>query len=267
MPEVSRGDVTITFADDGDGPAVVLLHGHTLDRRVWLPVLGPLRDAGLRVIRPDLRGHGRSSRPDSGYHVSHHAHDIVAVLDDAGVRRATVVGFSFGGGVALELAEVHASRVGALGLVAPVLPDRPFEPAFMDSLRDVARTTRADGLAAAMAGPWLESPLFAHSFTRPGVREATAAIVRDFPGAEFLATERDRIDRGWTVPERLGEIARPTRVLVGECEMAGFRGFADEIAAGVPSAEIEVVPDAGHLLPLEAPDAVAAMIVDLVRQS
>jgi len=263
MPELVRDDVTISYADEGTGPAVLLLHGHTFDRRVWEPQLAALLGAGLRVLRPDLRGHGRSTRPDAGYHVSHHAADVETVLDAAGVERATVVGFSFGGGVGLELALTRPDRVAALGLVATVLPERPFEPEFMDSLRAVARAIRADGVPAAMAGPWADGPLFAHSFTKPGVREATLAIVRDFPGAEFLATERDRVARGWTVPDRLAEIAVPTRVMVGEREMPGFRAWAEEIAAAVPGATLDVVPDGGHLLPLETPDRVTDMILDL----
>lgn len=267
MPQVIRDEVTIFYADEGSGPAVLLLHGHTFDHRVWEPQLPALLEAGCRVIRPDLRGHGRSGRPDRGYHVSHHAADVAAVLDDAGVESAAVVGFSFGGGVALELALTHPGRVEALGLISTVLPERPFEPEFMDNLRAVARTIRSEGVPAAMAGPWADGPLFAHSFTRPGVREATLAIVRDFPGAEFLASERDRVERGWTVPERLAEVAVPTRVLVGEREMPGFRAWADEIAAAVPGASLEIVADAGHLLPLETPEVVAALILGLCRRS
>jgi pimeloyl-ACP methyl ester carboxylesterase len=266
MPEFTRDEVTISFSDEGAGRAVVLLHGHTLDRRVWLPVVPQLLDAGLRVIRPDLRGHGRSSRPDTGYHVSHHSADVVALLDELDIGRAAVIGFSFGGGVALETAVTQSSRLSAMGLVAPVMPDRPFEPSFMENLREVARTIRSEGVAPAMAGPWQSSPLFAHSFTKEGIREAVTAIVAGFPGAEFLATERDRIDRDWKLPDRLDEISAPTRVMVGEMEMPGFRGFADEAANGIPGAELDVVSDCGHLLPLEAPDAVAEMILGLFSE-
>ncbi|MCU0304805.1 MAG: alpha/beta hydrolase [Thermoanaerobaculales bacterium] len=265
MAELSRPEVTISYSDQGDGATVALLHGHTFDRRVWRPVLPALLDAGCRVVRPDLRGHGLSSRPDRGYHVSHHAGDLIALLDHLGIERAAIAGFSFGGGVALEAALTHPERVAALALISTTLPDRPFEPIFMDNLREVARTIRSAGVAAAMAGPWLSGPLFARSFTRPGVREATLAIVRDFPGAEFLAAERDRVERGWTVPERLAEITAPTVVMVGEHELPGFRGYADEIAAAIPGATLDIVPDRGHLLPLEAPDAVARMIIGLAR--
>ena len=263
MPEFTRDEVTISFSDEGSGDPVLLLHGHTLDRRVWDPVTARLLEAGLRVIRPDLRGHGRSTRPDSGYHVSHHSADMVGLLDSVGVDRAAVVGFSFGGGVALEMALTSPGRVAALGLVSTTMPDRPFEPAFMESLREVARAIRSQGVSAAMAGPWACNPLFAHSFTKVGIREAVAAIVKDFPGAEFLATERDRVERDWVVPDRLAEIAAPANVMVGEKEMPGFKAYAEEAATGIPGATIEVVPDCGHLLPLEAPDAVAEMIIGL----
>jgi pimeloyl-ACP methyl ester carboxylesterase len=265
MPDIFRDTVTISYSDEGSGRPVVLLHGHTFDRRMWDLVMPRLLEAGARIIRPDLRGHGRSTRPGSGYRVSHHAADVVALLDAVDAERAAIIGFSFGGGVALELAVTSSNRVAALGLTAPVMPDRPFEPVFMDNLREVARSIRSEGVAAAMAGPWLSSPLFAHSFTKHGIREQVAAIVRDFPGAEFLATERDRVERDWRLPDRLGEIAVPTRVMVGDHEMPGFRAFADEAASGIPGARLEVVPDCGHLLPLEAPDRVADLIVDLIK--
>jgi len=265
MPQVERDGVTISYLDQGQGPALLLIHGHTLDHRVWEAAMPVIGRAGLRVIRPDLRGHGRSARPERGYHLSHHAQDMVAVLAQAGVGRAVVAGLSLGGGIALELALARPEAVTALVLVSPVMPDRPFEPVFMDNLREVARTVRGQGIAAAMRGPWLESPLFAASFTRPGVREQVLDMISDFPGAEYLAIERDQVQREWKVPDRLGEIAVPTLVLVGERELPGFRAFADEAAASIPGARLEVLAGAGHLLPLEQPDTVGRLIVEQMQ--
>lgn len=265
MPEIIRDGVSLSYTDEGVGRPVLLLHGHTLDRRAWLGVVPHLLTAGLRVIRPDLRGHGRSDRPDFGYHFTDHAADMIALLDRLEIERTAVIGFSFGGGVAMEMAITRPDRVHALGMVAAVMPDRPFEPAFMENLRQVAGAIRSKGVAAAMAETWSDSPLFSHSFTKPGVREAVAAIVADFPGAEFLATRRDEVSRQWKVPDRLSEIAIPTAVMVGEREMAGFRGYADEAASAIPGATLEIVPDCGHLLPFEAPDAVARMIIGLFK--
>jgi pimeloyl-ACP methyl ester carboxylesterase len=193
--------------------------------------------------------------------------DLAALIDVIGVEHVGVVGFSFAGGVALELALTRDHRMAFLGLLAPVLPDRPFEDEFKDNLRQVARTIRSEGIAAAMAGPWLSSPLFAHAFTKPGIRAMVADIVKDFPGAEFLAAERDLVDREWKLPDRLSDIGIPTRVMVGEQEMPGFRAFADEATQRIPGATLEVVPGCGHLLPLEAPKAVAEMVVDLCTAS
>jgi pimeloyl-ACP methyl ester carboxylesterase len=265
MPNTTNGDVTIHYEDEGSGEPVLLIHGHTMDRRIWDPVMPFLRAVDLRVLRPDLRGHGLSTRPDFGYHVSHHASDMAAVLDDAGIDSATAVGYSIGGGVALEMALTVSDRLSGLVLMSPVMPDRPFEAAFMDNLREVARISRSEGIEAAMSGPWASNPLFEFSFSKPGVREAAEIINRDFPGAEYLATQRDRIERDWTVPERLSEIGATTVVIAGDRETPGFRAYAEEAAEGIPGARIEFFENCGHLLPFEEPERVAQAIIEVVQ--
>ncbi len=267
MATVDNGGIEIFYLDEGGGWPVLLLHGHTLDHRIWDNVTPALFERGLRVIRPDLRGHGRSTMPSKGYHVSHHAGDMVAVLDAVGVERATVVGFSLGGGVAMELVVTHPERVAGLALVAPVMPDRPFETAFLDNLKAVARVARTEGIRAAMVGPWASSPLFRVSLAKPGIRERVEPILLDFPGAEYLATERDRVEREWTVPERLKEVQVPTAVLVGGDEMPGFKGYAREAAERIPGASVRDVPDCGHLLPVEAPAEVVSAILEVIPEA
>jgi len=266
MPKATNGDVTLHYEDEGPGKPVLLIHGHTMDRRIWDPVMPELRAADLRVLRPDLRGHGLSTRPDFGYHLSHHASDMEAVLDNAGIESATVVGYSIGGGVALEMALTLPTRLNGLVLMSPVMPDRPFEAAFMDNLREVAQVARTEGIEAAMLGPWASNPLFEFSFSKTGIRDAAMVINRDFPGAEYLATQRDRIEREWTAPDRLSEIEVQTTVVAGACETPGFRAYAEEAAAGIPGARIEFFEDCGHLLPLEEPDRVARAIIGVARE-
>lgn len=261
MAETTRDEVRLHFLDDGLGQPVLLIHGHTLDLRVWDGVVGELVAAGRRAIRYDLRGHGRSGRPARGYHWVDHAADAAAVLDAAAVARAPVVGYSVGGGIALEVALTMPGRVSSLVLLSPVLPDREYEPEFFASLREVARATRRDGIRAAMLGPWLESPLWRGSIARPGVRERLAEIVAEFPGAEYLAAERDRVERDWTVPDRLPEIAVPALVAIGELELPGFRTWAAEIAGDIPGARFELLAGLGHLHLLENPALVARLVL------
>lgn len=260
MPEAINGDVRLHYLDEGQGEALLLVHGHTLDLRIWDRVVPSLVGAGLRVLRADLRGHGRSGRPDRGYHWMHHASDMAAVLDAAGVGSCALVGFSLGGGVALEMAVTMADRVASLVLLSAVLPDRPFEKAFFDNLREVARAIRADGVAAAMRGPWLASPLWSSSGLGREVRRELERIVADFPGADYLATERDRVERDWQLPGRLGEIAVPTLVIAGAEELPGFVAWSEEIAGAIPGARLELLEGHGHLHLLEAPDRIAAVI-------
>ncbi len=267
MPDAANDNVTVHYEDEGSGEPLLLIHGHTMDGRIWTPVMPTLLGAGLRVLRPDLRGHGRSTRPDSGYHVSHHAADMVAVLEDAGIDATTAVGYSIGGAIALEMAVTLADRIRGLVLVSPVMPDRPFEPTFMENLKEVARVTRGQGIESAMLGPWASSPLFAFSFSKPAIREAAMSIIREFPGAEYLATERDQVKRSWSVPDRLAEIEVPTTVIAGDSEMPGFRAFAEEAASGIPGARLEILDRCGHLLPLEEPDRLVNAILRTVRST
>ncbi len=262
MPKTTRNGVRLHYEIEGNGQPVLLIHGHTLDLTIWDDLVAPLVAAGCRVIRFDLRGHGRSDRPEKDYRISDHATDAFCVLGHARVDRAAVIGYSIGGGIALEMALTNPLRVDRLGLMSPVLPDRPFEAAFFDNLRSVARVVRADGMRAAMSGPWMASPLWAESLSKPGVAERLEAIVRDFPGAEYLASQRDQPNRDWTVPARLGEISQPTLVMVGEREMPGFLAWASEIAEVIPNATLEVFDGLGHLHLLESPDFIAHVLTE-----
>ena len=106
----------------GDGPAVLLVHAGVADSRMWPGVAGQLA-ATHRVVTCDLRGFGKSPLPPERFS---HAADLVALLDELGIERAAVVGASFGGYVALELALRAPGRVMALALLDPFLDE--FDP-------------------------------------------------------------------------------------------------------------------------------------------
>ncbi len=109
---ISRGGVEIVVDDEGDGPAVLLLHGWPDTAALWGPVGEQLRAAGFRTIAPDQRGCGRSDKPDAtdAYKVHELVADAVAVLDGCGVARATVVGHDWGANLAWVLATFLPQR-------------------------------------------------------------------------------------------------------------------------------------------------------------
>ncbi len=109
-------DATIDVSSDGSGDPIVLIHGFPLTREVWDSQAAQLA-AHARVIRPDMRGCGRSSAPEGPYLMETLAGDVAAILDAIGVERAAIVGHSMGGYVAMAFCRMYAERVTRLGLV------------------------------------------------------------------------------------------------------------------------------------------------------
>src|SRR6478672_1308464 len=102
----------------GTGPAMLLLHGLGCDHRTWLPVIDSL-SRHYTVIAPDLLGHGMSDKPRADYSVGGFANGMRDLLTVLGIDKATVVGHSFGGGVAMQFAYQFPERTERLVLVAP----------------------------------------------------------------------------------------------------------------------------------------------------
>jgi pimeloyl-ACP methyl ester carboxylesterase len=130
---VRRGDVEIVAYEAGpaDGPVVLLSHGFPELAYSWRHQLPALAEAGYRVVAPDQRGYGRSSRPDSveAYDIVQLTGDAVAVLDDLGSERAVVVGHDWGSMVASHTALLHPDRVaGLVNMSVPHLPRSPMPP-------------------------------------------------------------------------------------------------------------------------------------------
>jgi pimeloyl-ACP methyl ester carboxylesterase len=109
--------VSVYAQDAGNGPPVVLLAGFGLSHEVWDGEVHELADAGHRVVCIDLRGTGRSDKPIGDYSVARLAADVEAVLDALDLADVTLVGWSFGGQVALALAATSPARIARLVLV------------------------------------------------------------------------------------------------------------------------------------------------------
>jgi pimeloyl-ACP methyl ester carboxylesterase len=116
MRRVAGEGVTLAVADEGAGPAVLLLHGFPDSSYVWRHQVAPLIEAGLRVVAPDLRGFGESDAPEAveEYALTRSVADMLAVLDALDVERAHVVGHDFGAALAWLLAAMAPDRVDRL---------------------------------------------------------------------------------------------------------------------------------------------------------
>ena len=116
MIRINGDDVELAVLDEGEGEAVLLIHGFPDSARLWRHQLPTLTDAGFRVVAPDLRGFGASGKPAdvAAYRMHHAVKDMLAVLDALGIERAHVVGHDWGAAVAWALALMAPQRVNRL---------------------------------------------------------------------------------------------------------------------------------------------------------
>jgi len=135
----------------GAGRPVVLIHGWPLSGQSWTAQVGPLRDAGYRVVVYDRRGFGRSDKPSSGFDYDHLADDLAGVIQDLDLRDATLVGFSMGGGeVARYISRHGQGRLHSVVFAAAVTPymlktpDNPEGPLTQDKAQAMASDLKAD---------------------------------------------------------------------------------------------------------------------------
>jgi 3-oxoadipate enol-lactonase len=105
------------YIEIGRGSPLICLHGYALDHTIWLDMAEEMK-SNVRLILPDLRGHGKSPSPEGKYSMLSMAEDILQIMDSLSIERATIAGHSMGGYIALALAELHQDRLLGLALIA-----------------------------------------------------------------------------------------------------------------------------------------------------
>ncbi|MEA2176824.1 MAG: 2-succinyl-6-hydroxy-2,4-cyclohexadiene-carboxylate synthase [Solirubrobacteraceae bacterium] len=234
---------------------LLLLHGFTQTGGSWSPVLAALGEGTYRPVAPDIRGHGEAGdRRPIGFE------EVVAdVLEAAGDGPFTLAGYSQGGRIALHLALAVPERVRRLVLISTT--------AGIDGEEDRARRRAADEIIAGRmegqgmevaARAWAAQALFGGQ-TDQVFELAHEDRMRNDPAN--LAAALRGIGTGRMTPlwERLPELTMPAAVLVGARDLK-FVDLGRRLADTLPDASFTVVPEAGHALPLEAPEAVAAAL-------
>ena len=246
------GDLRVVSS--GAGPPVVLLHGFTFDVTMWDDLAARLEQEHA-VVRYDQRGFGASPDPVGPYS---DVTDLWQVMDSQRIERAVLVGASMGGGLALDAALSNVDRVGGLVLLGPNLPGGAGDAEFGRWWHMLEQTARSEGVAAARQ-LWLSHPLFSFSGGTAAARQRLASLTQAYRGFHWLHQD-PREETEPAAATRLGEVDAPTLVLVGEHETSLFSSYAHTIAEHVPAARLEVIPDAGHMVGLDAPEHTADLM-------
>jgi pimeloyl-ACP methyl ester carboxylesterase len=176
-----------------------------------------------------------------------------------------VIGLSLGGWVAHEFALTYPNSVSALVLVDSALRRYDYSPECAATIDAIYRLGGEGRLEEAKAG-WLADPLFACSSRPPTVAPRLAAMVETYSGWHLQHDDpHPSLER--PALERLPEIAAPTLVIVGEEDLPDFHAIADLLAARIPHARKLVLPGAGHMANMDAPDAFNAAVLDFLAAS
>ncbi len=263
MGEVSLRRPMLAFTSSGrpGGPRVVLLHGWPLDASIWSDVAAPLASGGVHLLCPDLPGLGSSPSLDpDGWTVEAYADAVAAFLGAFGPGRSAVAGHSFGGYVALALAERHPDLLSGLGLVASrtVADTEAGRRGRLETIEKV----RSGGARVLL--PDLARKLLAPSPPAPLLERATSAIARARPDGVIagLAAMAARPDRTAVLESFHG----PVLVLHGSDDQ-----LIPEQEAAQPKASRTVVREilsgVGHMPMWEDPAAAAHAILRWARAS
>jgi len=256
----------LSYEASGSGEPMVLLHGHSFDRRMWDPQIAELAKH-YRVIRYDLRGYGLSDLPDEGRDFLH-AEDLTAVLDYLKIPKAHVVGLSLGGYVVGDMVALHPDRLLsatiASGGVFDGTASRDLSPQQREEQLAVVEKVRVEGIDA-LKKNWQEALLQGTGPRADSVRPMLSAMIGDWSAWQPLHVEPHSL-LGHEAITKI-ESAKPQ---VPVLWIAGANDrYQDSVAkfrAVLPDMEVVILPDAGHLSNLEQPQAFTDTLLAFLKK-
>lgn len=272
MPTTTANGLKFHYQQAGSGPDVVLIHGVTGDLSIWFLCRAMQALSGShRVTAYDLRGHGYSDAPPSGYTSADHARDLFALMDALEIESAAVVGHSFGGVIALHAAVLEPARVEAL-----VLSD-PYFPA-LRHLEDVSRWGHWQNFReeAERAGVTLSDEhwydlgqFFDQVLHLEGDRLLKFRREVGLPALNRLLRlggttcgDDSKVEAGLTA-ELIEGVAVPAFAIYGEA--SPFLATADYLVEHLPDCRSAIVPNAKHRAPEENPEGFLQLLQGFVE--
>lgn len=256
MPRIRSGDAEIVYEILGDGPPVLLLHPFPAHRALWLPAAQSLINR-YRVILPDLRGHGDSGVGEGSATMEKHAADLARVLDHAEAGRVAIAGVSIGGYAFFEFWRRYRGRVAAV-----ILCDTK------------AQADTPEGRAARLKA--------AADVMEQGTEPFVESMIPKLLGKTTLNTRHDLVDGARRMmlkmsPEGISQVQKgmaerpdsvgtlktinvPALVVVGDEDTLSSLGDAELMRQHIPTAQLKVIPRAGHYAVWEQHEAVGMAV-------
>jgi 3-oxoadipate enol-lactonase len=257
MPVIDTDGMEIYYEEFGQGQPLLLIHGLGSSSRDWELQI-PEFEQHFRVIAMDLRGHGRSDKPQGPYSMRQFAGDAVHILRALGAVPAHVLGISLGGMAAFQLALDFPGLVDKLVIVNSVPELRPRNLADRLAIWQrllIIRLSGMEKMGEVLAERFLPRP------EQEPLREIFVRRWSENDKAAYLASLKSTL--GWSVRDRLSEIKAPTLVIGAE-EDYFPTALKRDYTALIPGASLVVIPDSRHGLPAEKPDEFNRVVLDFL---
>lgn len=260
MPFANLGDYKFHYNEYGDKsyPTLVFLHAFTLDSRMWE------KDAeyfskDYYVITPDMKGHGKSDAPLSGYTRNHRVDDLLKLFDVIGLDNIHLAGLSYGGTTALGIALKQPERIKSLTLIGTSAAGYKLGT----KISKIDQIAREDGIEAAKKR-WIQTSLLWYRDDQKELREFVLMMMEEHSGAIWKDPMRGNYPHIYDL-DKVHEITIPTKIIVGELDKM-FLPLSKKLQGMIPGAELAIIPECGHLVNLEKPDLFRKELMDFLNK-
>ena len=269
--QIEVNGIPVSYVEDGSGPPLVFVHGAVGDLRVWEPIREPIASRH-RFVAPTLRYFGTGEWPDEGgrFSVDTHADDIAAFIEALDLGPVHLVGWSYGGNIAVAVALAHPEVVRSLILFEPAIPSMIKEDSAGDAARE-ARGRMFGPVAAAVAEGDAEK---AAVLLVEGAFQLPPGGFRDQP-PDIRAVQLDNArtmpllwsaELGGVTCDMLRTLTKPTLIVCGAESNAYWPHIAETMKECLPDAEVTAQPAVRHDGPVRDPAGLAGIIKDFVAR-
>jgi 3-oxoadipate enol-lactonase len=239
---------------EGEGAPTVLIHGVGADSSSWDEVVAAL-GGGFRVLRLDLRGHGRSGPIEGALSLDDFVRDVTDAMDAAGMEQADVAGFSLGGLIAQGLALAHPERVDRLAILSAVAGRTQDERARVQARLEILRNQGIEAITAAAQDRWFTAGFLERHPEK--VRLRMQQLEQNDPESYKKAyTVFATSDLG----DRLHAIRHNTLIATGEHDVGSNTRMAQFMHEQIAGSELHVLPGLKHSVLAEAPEQIASLL-------
>lgn len=247
----------------GTGPAIIFIHGLGLDRTVWENQVAALSPT-LKTVVYDLIGHGKTATIDAEHSVELYAAQLLRVMDELGIDRAVIVGFSLGGLIARGFALKHPERVSGVALMNTWFQRTPAEERRVAERMELAAKIGPEASVAPALIRWFSEPYREKS---PETLKKIEVMLKANDHASYISAYRVAVEPGTPAVDAIETIKVPALVMTCTDDRGNSPGMAMRMSENIEGSELVILPGLRHMALIESPPLVNEPLARLAARA